>query len=75
MGLPKFGQKGSLIVGFRRVSLMDMDDLLSAKKTETSSGAAGKGTPMNAMKPMGSTKMGQGSGGCFGAQEPSKLPL
>jgi epsin len=48
--------------------LIDMDDLLGAKKTETSSGAAGKGTPMNAMKPMGATKMGQGSGGGFGAQ-------
>jgi epsin len=46
--------------------LIDMDDLLGAKKTETQSGAAGKGTPMNAMKPMGATKMGPGSGG-FGA--------
>jgi epsin len=48
--------------------LIDMDDLLGAKKTETGSGAAGKGTPMNAMKPMGATKMGQGSSGGFGAQ-------
>jgi epsin len=48
--------------------LIDMDDLLGAKKTETSSQGAGKGTPMNAMKPMGATKIGPGAGGGFGAQ-------
>jgi hypothetical protein len=47
--------------------LIDMDDLLGSKKTETTSGGAGKGTPMNAMKPMGATKMGPGSSSGFGA--------
>jgi len=47
--------------------LIDMDDLLGAKKTDAGPGAAGKGTPMNAMKPMGATKMGAGSSGGFGA--------
>jgi len=49
--------------------LIDMDDLLGAKKADTSSSAAGKGTPMNAMKPMGATKMGAGSSGGFGAAQ------
>jgi len=47
--------------------LIDMDDLLGSKKTETTSVGAGKGTPMNAMKPMGATKMGPGSSSGFGA--------
>jgi len=56
------------VVDKKVASLIDMDDLLGAKKAETTSSAAGKGTPMNAMKPMGATKvMGQSSNGGFGA--------
>jgi epsin len=55
------------VVDKKVAGLIDMDDLLGAKKTETGAAHAGKGTPMNAMKPMGATKMGQGSSGGFGA--------